>query len=208
MALITIQSSGLWGTIASWINSNFIQLDNADIKLGWRDNIMPFSSAKGRNTAEPAWADMGNGHHSYSFTTGEELFLPFHVQHDYAVGTKAYPHVHFLVTKPLNAGEQITWRFAYVIAKGHHQGESLTDPETVIDMTYTATGAEVAGEHLIVECSDLQAFSLIEVDALVSARVSLVSENVTGAIFGLTCDLHYQANMLNTLNKAPNFYGV
>ena len=206
MALINIPTTGLWGTIAGWINTNFITLETSVRHIGWSDNIAFFSAAKGKGTSEPTWEDIGNGQYAYSFLAGDELFVHHHINHDYRLGTDAYPHVHFLVDQTMNAGEQITWRYAYVIAKGHAQGQSLTAAETIIDMTYTATGAEVAGEHIVLECSDVQAFDLIEPDTIVMARVDLLSENVTGKIFGLVADLHYQVDGITTVNKAPNFY--
>jgi len=175
-------------------------------EYGWNDNIQWFSNARGNGTTEPQWRDMGNGHYGYNFTTGEELFINYHILHDYKQGTNAYPHIHFIVDQTMTAGQQITWRFGYVIAKGHAQGQSLTVAETTFDMTYTATGAEIAGEHLLLECSDLQAFDVIEPDAIVSARVELISENVAGLVYGIMCDLHYQTDRHSTLNKAPDFY--
>lgn len=183
-----------------------VEIDESTIQLGWRDNIQPFSSARAGGTVEPAWSDIGNGMYAYNFSVGDEMFTPFHVQHDYAIGTKAYPHVHFIVDQVMTAGQQITWRFGYVIARGHAQGESLTGAEVSFDVTYTATGTEIAGEHIVLECSDAQAFDLIEPDTIVMMRFALLSENVSGSIFGLMSDLHYQVNMLNTANKAPDFY--
>jgi hypothetical protein len=177
-----------------------------DAEFGWSDNIQAFSASKGNGTTEPVWRDMGNGMYSYHFTAADELFVIHHVNHDYKQGTNAYPHIHFLVDQVMNAGEQVTWKICYVIAKGHQQGQSLTAPTTEFNMTYTATGTEVAGEHIILECSDLQAFDLIEPDTLIIVCATLVSENVTGRIFGLLHDLHYQTDRHSTLNKAPNFY--
>ena len=73
-------------------------------------------------------------------------------------------------------------------------------------MTYTYTGTEVAGEHIVLECSDAQAFDLIEPDTVILGRVELVSETVSGSIYGIECDLHYQSNRETTPNKSPNFY--
>lgn len=173
--------------------------------VGWRDNIAPFSSAKGRGTSEPTWANVGNGHYAYRFAVGDELFMDFHVDHDYEVGSNVYPHVHFIVDDTMTAGQQVTWNIGYVVAKGHQQGESLTAAETVIQLTYTATGSEIAGEHIIVECSDVQAFEVFEADTLVSVRVELAAENVAGNVFGIMCDLHYLSNMPTTPNKQPPF---
>jgi hypothetical protein len=177
-----------------------------DAEFGWSDNIQAFAASKGNGTTEPVWKDMGNGLYAYHFTAADELFVVHHVNHDYKLGSNAYPHVHFLADEAMNAGEQITWNVKYTIAKGHQQGQSLTAIPTNFDMTYIATGTEIAGEHIILECSDLQAFDLIEPDALILVGVTLVSKNVSGKIFGILHDLHYETDRLGTINKSPNFY--
>jgi hypothetical protein len=206
MALTTIPTTGLWGTIAGWINANFALLASKDIQAGWRDNISVFSAAKGKGTNEPTWEDTGNGLYEYSFTAGDELFVKHHIDHDYMVGTDAYPHVHFMTNVQMLAGQTVVWEYGYVLARGHAQGDSLLAAQTVIQFTYTATGSEVVGDHVVVECSDLQAFDLIEPDAIVSARVNLVSTTTTGKVYGIMSDIHYYSDVMNTMNKAPNFY--
>lgn len=174
---------------------------------GWKDNIQWFSAAKGNGTTEPQWQDIGNGLYGFMFTTGDELFVTFHVNHDYALGTKGYPHIHFFSDSVEAAGESCTWEVVYTIAKGHSQGQSLTtSPATSFEMTYTYTGSEVAGEHIVLECSDAQAFDLIEPDTVIMMGVKLVAETVTGNIFGICADLHYQSDREITPNKAPDFY--
>jgi len=173
---------------------------------GWVDYIQPFSSARGRGTSEPTWTDMGNGHFAYQFTVGEELFVPEHIRHNYKKGTKAYPHVHFCSDQTMSAGDQITWRYGYVKAKGHSQGESMTVPETSFDMTYTATGNEIAGEHIILECTEAQAFDLLEPDTYLSGRFELIGTNTAGRIFAQFGDLHVETDRDGTPGKAPDFY--
>lgn len=181
-------------------------LSNAAIEGGgWEDNIQYFCTAKGRGTDEPTWKDMGNGLYNYKFDAGDELFVPFHVTHDYIIGSKAYPHVHFLVDEALPAGKTIVWSFTYTIAKGHHQGQSLTGATTAINLTYTSDGTEIAGEHLVVECSDLDSVDLLEPDSILTAGVKLVSEDVTGNIYGIQCDLHYLSSSAATTSKEPPF---
>ena len=174
---------------------------------GWKDNIQPFSSAKGKGTAEPLWEDIGNGLYAYDFAVLDELFVIFHVNHDYAQGTDAYPHIHFLNDTVQTVGATVTWRINYSIAKGHSQGQSLTTiPTTTMDLTYTYTGTEVAGEHIIVECSDLDAFDLIEPDTVIMMEVILQSSTAVGKTFGLMADLHYLADRDYTPSKSPDFY--
>lgn len=174
--------------------------------LGWRDNIRPFMTAKGAGTAEPTWSDMGNGIYGMKFTAGDELFTQYHIDHDYAKGTKAFPHIHFISTVAENAGASVTWRYSYVIARGHAQGESLTAATQSIDITYVYTGNEVAGDHIVVECGEANAIELLEPDTILIAGVKLQAEDAAGSIFGIMSDLHYQVDRLSTRRKAPDFY--
>lgn len=177
------------------------------LDIGWRDNIVDFSSTKTNATSEPSWEDIGNGLFAYNFSVGNEVFANYHINHDYKKGTDGFPHVHFLVNQPLDLGDVITWRFDYRIAKGHSQGDSLSIiPSITIDITYTATGTEIAGEHILVECSDEDAFDLLEPDTIVMAKISLLSSNAVGDVFGLMCDLHYQIDRVSTISKSPDFY--
>ena len=173
--------------------------------LIWKDLIAEFIPARGGAINEPAWADIGNGIVMSAWAAGEELPVAYHVNHDYALGTDAYPHIHFMCADSQGAGAQVTWRFSYVIARGHSQGDSLTAATTDIDMTYTYTGSEVPGEHIVLECNNAQAFDLLEPDTVVLAQVILLSENVTGVIYGIQADLHYQADVEGTISKSPDF---
>lgn len=175
-------------------------------EYGWNDNVQMFSASRGTGTTEPVWRDIGNGMYAYHFTDGDELFVAFHILHDYKVGTNAYPHVHFIVDETMTAGDTVVWNIGYVLAKGHAQGDSLTATETVITLTYTATGNEVAGEHIVLECSDEQAFDLIEPDSILMVRAEMATTTISGRVFGILCDLHYQTDRHSTKNKAPNFY--
>jgi len=173
--------------------------------LIWKDLIAEFIPARGGAINEPAWSDIGNGIVMSTWSENKELPVAYHVNHDYALGTDAYPHIHFMCADAQSAGAQVTWRFSYVVARGHSQGDSLTAATTDIDMTYTFTGSEVPGEHIVLECNDAQAFDLLEPDTVVLAQVTLLSENVAGAIYGIQADLHYQANVEGTISKSPDF---
>ena len=73
-------------------------------------------------------------------------------------------------------------------------------------MTYTADGTEIAGEHMILECSDPQAVLIPEVDTIVKARVYRGVGTYLGGVYGEKSDLHYQVGRISTKNKAPDFY--
>lgn len=178
---------------------------------GWQDLIAPFINANAGGTVPPSWEAMGaNGHYGMRFTDGESLFVTFHILHDFKVGAKVYPHIHFLCDIAMTAGDTVTWKIHYTIAKGHQQGESLTGTRTTITLVYTADGTEVAGEHIVLEATDAQALPYMEPDTLMHCEFEMDSELVTGTakIFGLQGDLHYQSDDVLTNEKTAPFTKV
>lgn len=178
-----------------------------DKSVGWKDNIQPFTNANAGGTTPASWQNMGNGIYAMEFDVGDSLFVQFHVNHDYALGTLAYPHIHWACTGALASGNTVAWTINYVIAKGHAQGATLTGTPTTFTITYTADGTEVAGEHIVSECSDANAFDLIEPDTIILMEIELTTKTVaSGDIYGFMCDLHYQSDRDDTPQKSPNFY--
>ena len=208
-ATATINKNEVIGAEDNAVNVAFASIIaniNADGGLaGWRDNIIPFGQA-GKGAAAPAQVTDSNGFERFSFGVGDEVFTDFHVNHDYALGTVAYPHVHWMPTTTMTVGQTVVWQFSYVVAKGHQQGQTLLAAPTVITMTHTADGTELAGEHMITEVLIGSAFQLIEPDTVISARIRRITGTYPSAIYGLMADLHYQANYFSTKNRAPDFY--
>lgn len=172
-------------------------------KYGWKDNVVQITPELGDRTR---WKDIGNGIYAMQFTAGDFVTANYHVNHDYAEGTDAYIHAHVVCASAQQAGAKLTILVDYLIARGHSQGESLTAPTTQIEMEYIFTGNEVAGEHLVIECGDDQAFDLLEPDAIMCCKLGLGSETVTGSVYVMTLDIHYQSSGEVTLNKEPSFY--
>lgn len=175
--------------------------------VGWRDNIAKFTAAKGAGPTDPTFEDCGNGNFEFRFDPGNLMHIKFHVNHDYARGTDAFPHVHYFCQDAQVAGATAIWDFDYVIAKGHSQKQSLTAARTKVRMTYTYVGDEIPGEHIVLECEEADAFDLIEPDTVISASCTFVGGTVTGKTYGVLSDLHYLADREVTINKTPNFYG-
>ena len=180
-------------------------ISSSGLPIGWKDLIARFASQKTNITNEPTWEDTGNGIFMYSFVDGNEVFAQYHVGHDYKLGTKAFAHIHFFSQATMAVGETVEWTFKYAIAKGHQQGESLTVPTTDIIMTYTADGTEVAGEHIILECSELQSFELYEADTVLITSTAKTGGTHSGKIFGIMADIHYQSDHETTVSKIPDF---
>lgn len=173
-------------------------------KTGWRDNIAPFTFA-GTGAAAPTEVTDGAGARVLSFGEGDEITVVFHVDHDYAMGTDGYIHVHWSPTTAMTAGQTVIWQFSYTVAKGHQQGQSLTGTPTTISFTHTADGTEVAGEHMVTECSNAQAFDLLEPDTIIKGVVTRLDGTYNSAVHGYQADLHYLSSREVTIGKKPDF---
>lgn len=186
---------------------SFLELTKIGLvhKPGWKDNIIPFFTA-GTGPNKPTQVTDVNGWERLSFTTNNEVFIDFHINHDYAQGTNGYPHIHWCPTTTMAVGETVIWEFSYIIAKGHAQGQSVLGSITTFNISFTADGTEIAGEHIISEAADIDAFDLIEPDTIISAKVKRVAGTYGSAIYGMMADLHYQADREDTPQKTPDFY--
>ena len=173
---------------------------------GWDDYDADFASGTSTPSKEPAFEDFGNGLFGYNFDVGHDRFINFHIKHDILVGSQIYPHVHWCPQTTMIAGETVSWEFMFVAPKGFHQGESFFQAPTTIVFNHTADGTEIAGEHIITECSDIDSVFAMEVDSIVYARVTRKTGSYTGGVFGIKADLHYRKGRFATKNKAPDFY--
>lgn len=173
----------------------------------WRDNTSELFT-RGGSSAPASTAFVGNIY-QYEFVSNlmKEVFSNFHVNHDYALGTKLYPHLHFS-PKSNNSGN-VVLNFEWSIAKGHGQA---VFPATTTKRIVFSIPANSAFKHFVAELPEVDAIpgTNIEPDTLILLRVARVAADVADtfpdSIWGSTMDIHYQANVKGTLNKAPNFY--
>ena len=173
---------------------------------GWDDYEADFSAGTSSPSSEPTFEDFGNGFYGYNFAEGDDRFVSFHIKHDILVGSQVYPHVHWCPETTMTVGQTVSWEFAWLAPKGHAQGESFFDPLNIIVFNYTADGTEIAGEHIVTECSDPDSILAPEVDAIMYGRVTRKVGSYVGGVYGIKSDLHYRKGRLSTKNKAPNFY--
>lgn len=172
---------------------------------GWRDNIQPFTNGRAAGGALPTWGTFLGGISVWKFPSNsiKELWLNFHIDHDYKPNSLIFPHIHWAPTTT-GAGT-VRWGIEYTAAKGHGQ---QTFPVTqTIYLEQAASG--IANRHQITETSVGIDFG-IEVDAVIMVRVfrdaTHVNDTYAGDAVGLFCDLHYESDRLNTPQKSPNFY--
>jgi len=192
-------------------SGSFTNVD--ELKTGWSDIFGNFVSAKLTGTNQPTWAKIkddgagSTGVYGYSFAAAalNELWLSFHIQHDYKVGTTLYPHIHWLPSTS-NAGT-VRWGMEWTAARGHGQD---VFGNTVFNYVEQAAPA-IAYRHMLAEVAAPGiTVANAEPDMIILCRVfrdaAHVNDTYPDACFGLMLDAHYQINRAGTLNKAPNFY--
>ena len=181
------------------------EISFVDDAAGWNDITSTFLPSSVNPSTTPDFAAFGaNGLYALKFAEGDIAFINFHIKHDILIGSSIYPHVHFSPATTMSVGETIVWTIDYVSAD-RSSGDSLTETLTQATLTYTADGTEVAGEHLVVEVADIDAFVTGDVDSIILMMCTLGNGTYTGDVFGHMADLHYQVARLSTPNKESPF---
>lgn len=201
--------------VADWARKAAVSfnqlLRGGPFPLLWKDNLNPITAGNlGGGVNSPTWTTFqgSTGAYVFSATVEEEMFVYFHINHDYARGTKLYPHVHW--TANTASTNTCRWGFEYTLAKGHQQEAFGATSTIYIEQAFSGT----AYTHMIGEAADGDAIDGaalgIEPDTLIVARVfrdaTHVNDNLAVGAFGLFIDLHYQAERWGTPQKSPDFY--
>ena len=180
-------------------------LDQQYIVDGWDDITADLATGKVAGANVPTWTSFRDGLYAYAFsaTTMNEIFVVFHIKHDYADGTKVYPHVHWSPGVSTATGT-VRWGFEYSVAKGHQQ--EAFPASTTVYVEDTLSVADQYG-HRITEVTDAQAFNAFEADTLIMMRVfrDAANDTFSDVAFGLTADVHFQTDRQSTPNRSPPF---
>lgn len=176
---------------------------------GWSDYLSSLSSGRTAGANVPTWSNFRDGINAYAFsaTGSDEIWINFHINHDFKLGTAIYPHVHWSINTT-NTGT-VRWGIEYTVAKGHQQSNFGATNTIYVEQTVAAPNQY---GHYIAEVSDVDAISSaeLEVDSVVLMRIfrdgSHANDTFPNPAFGLFVDLHVQVDRTSTLNKAPNFY--
>lgn len=179
------------------------------IDYGWRD-LVGGIVVKGTGSADPSWAAVTalGGMYAYSFsaTVNKEVWVTYHIDHDYARGTPIYLHAHWINAAASPNTGTVIWGFEYTFAKGHQQAAFPATNTVYVTQSCNATRYM----HHIAETSVADAVpgTNIEPDTLLMVRIfrDAASDTCSDAVYLLTADCHYQASTYATKNKAPNFY--
>jgi hypothetical protein len=208
------------GIVIGSDSTDGIKLDEVAPAYGWKDIVGHIQSDTTASANKPDFNVYLNGISQYQFTgDSDEVFVNFHIPHDYVPGTHLYLHVHWSQNVvdtggPAAAPGDVKWQFEVTYAKGHQQMSFVTPITTFV--VQTASG--VLRQHMVAEVqisdvtpsASMLASADIEVDGIILARIFRLSGDVADTLnqapFLHFADIHYQSTGLPTKNKAPNFY--
>lgn len=184
-----------------------LKVDTASPTWGWRD-LTSEIVLKGTGASDPSFSTYGATvlrQYNFSATTEQEVFMTFHVPHDYVPGTDIYFHAHWSNAAATPNTGSVVWGFDYSFAKGFNQ--AAFPGLTTITVTQACPATRY--QHNIAETAAVT-ISGMEVDGLILVRAyrkaADAADTCTDAVFLHTIDIHYQSNNMATKNKAPSFY--
>ena len=183
-----------------------VDVDNPT--YGWQDLTGNIHVDVGNAVNRPEFNTFINGIKIWQFDVGDEIWIQFHIPHDWAPGTDMYLHTHWAHNNETTPSGSITWSFESTFAKGFNQEVFSATVTTSV----TANMATPRYRHIVSETqlsgsgAGLLNTSALEVDGVILMRVSLSANTSAVAPFLVFCDIHYQSTGMATKNRTPNFY--
>lgn len=191
-------------------NTGKIYVDDGVVKtFGWNDNVQMFT-VKTAGTSDPQITQLFGNMYGYTWSPSSrnEVWVDFHILHDYAVGTPVFPHIHWMPTTN-NAGT-VRWGIEYTVAQGHGVDTFSTATATIyIHQTISSNNRY---RHMIAEVDNADAIPAtdLNIDGFIKMRVFRDAthnlDTYPDSVHAWCVDLHYQTAQLSTKNKAPGFF--
>jgi hypothetical protein len=183
---------------------------NQSGSYGWKDLQSPFTVRTTNSQNNPSWAVLFNGMQGlvFSKSTMNQVWVDFHIDHDYAMGTLLYPHVHWCPTTT-DSGV-VRWGIEYTVAKGHQQ---QAFPSTTIVYVEQTVNPNTQWMHFVAEVSEADAIqpTNVEPDTVIKIRFFRDSthpnDTYPAVVHAWQGDIHYQTARFSSVNKSPNFFG-
>lgn len=185
-------------------NTNLI----SDKDYVWKDEKSNFVIKATSGSNNPSFGEYIPGFQGilFSGTSLNQIWVDFHIDHDIALNTQIFPHVHWM---PLNdTTGTVRWGFEYIIAKGHGQS-AFPSSSTIITVDHTVP-LNSKFKHMITEVPQNLGIlsSEIEPDTVIKMRIFRDGVNDTHNfnVHAWQADLHYQVARIGTKRRMPNFF--
>jgi len=197
-----------------------IQVDTATPTFGYRDLLGEVKIlSPGAN--DPTLAVFRDSVRQFSFSNAitNEVYLSFHIPHDYVASTDIFIHAHWgqnVVDTggPAGVPGDVKWQFEVTYAKGHDQAAFPATFTTTI--TQSASGTQY--QHMLAEIqlsATAPSATQIDSDIIEPDGVILVrcfrdptdgADTLDQVPFLHFVDVHYQTSNIGTKQKSPDFY--
>ena len=191
-----------------------IKVDTTTPTYGWRDITGDVKLITGGGGTDPTLAAYIGNIYQLQFDTlnTDEVFMEFHIPHDYTIGTDLYIHTHWSHNSASVTSGSVTWTAESTYAKGHNTDAfsatklvTLTEAASTTQYQHMVTESQLStsgGSATLLDTDD------IEPDGMILVRINLTANSMNGGIdpFLHTVDLHYQSTNIGTKNNSPDFY--
>jgi hypothetical protein len=184
----------------------------------WKDllgDITPKTSGVGAPTLSTF---RGGNVRAFAYSAGDDGDVIFHIPHDYKLGSDLILHLHWAHNGTAISGS-LAVNCYVTYARGHNQEAFSTEITAPISVATPDIATVPQYRHRVDEIQLSAASpsgsqinsSLIEPDGIIIVHFDVATiPTITGGSpnepFLITLDIHYQADMIGTKNKSPNFY--
>ena len=218
------EEEGSGGIVVSNESGSGIEVDLDSPSFPWHDMLGPIGIRPG--AADPNWILYRGNMYAYRFdnATTTEVFLVFHIPHDYLPGSDMFIHMHWSQNVVDTGGlagvpGNMEWNFDISYADGHGTAGGAADPFVApITVSVVQQASTTQYGHMIAEVQFTNDGgtggklnrNTIMVDGLLLVRAyrlkTAANDTLNQEPFGHTCDVHYQSTGVGTKNKSPDFY--
>lgn len=169
---------------------------------GWRD-ILGQVRQRGVGANDPSWSPIGGSVFSgWQFGLSDEIWVEYHIPHDYVPDTDIHFHAHWL-SDGTDTTNTVKWEWSYIYADGFGQEAFVPGTPTTVTAEQVSAGQYY---HMVTETAAVT-IAGIQVDGMIYVRCRRITNGATdnaNGIYLLTTDVHYQSNNMATKNKAPS----
>lgn len=154
----------------------------------------------------------------YAFDVGDEVFIAWHIPHDYKINSDIWTQVHWSHNDATSISGSIIFTFEACYAKSHNQaifGPNFafsTPPYNTVSLATTPQYRHRVEDYQLSSISpngNQIDSRLLEPDGLIMAKVTCPTQPTFGGggkVFIHTVDIKYQIDSIGTLNRKPPFY--
>lgn len=164
------------------------------------------------------WSGLFAYQFTYGANTWRDANFTVQIPHDYAVGTRIYPHVHCRldVNDANQVGNKMLLEFEYIWKNVNEAGKhnNASNNTNIITWNFTITSASIDSDNFIIEVPNGIFYASASISSVIYGRLSrivknaswaypvltggLVNDNFNGTFWLSSIDFHYEVDSLGS----------